>query len=132
MLKKVLEYVITFVVCSIITFIIIACKGTFSAPDTKTTLHYLVDSFFVVGVICAAFGLFVMASNGGAYDFIVYGVTRFIAMFTKKGKTKYETYYDYHIAKAERQKSSFFYLIAVGSLFIIVSLILLAFWAQYE
>ena len=89
MVKKILEYSITFTLCALITFIIIAVKGTFSVTEARTAYHYLTDSFFVTGIICAAFGLLVMASNGGAFDFIVYGFSRFISLF-RKGKVKYK------------------------------------------
>lgn len=98
----------------------------------KEMMRYFTDSFFAVGVICAGFGLLVFASNGGAFDIIVYGVARFFSLFKKKpNDVKYVTYYDYHIAKAERKKTEFLFLIIVGLVFIGISMIFLAQWYQY-
>lgn len=131
MLKKILEYSITFVACSILVVIILLAKRTFFLTEVKTILHHLVDAFFIVGIICASFGAFVFVSNEGAFDFFVYGIRRFFSLFLKDhNKVKYKTYYDYHIAKAERPKADFLYMVLVGVLFIVVSLILLAFWDQ--
>ena len=132
MKKKILEYSITFFVCALLSFILLIVKGVFNNPPIKDLMHYFVDAIFVSGVLCLAFGVLVLASNGGAFDMIVYGMIRFFSLFKKDyNKIKYKTYYDYHIAKAERPKAEFLYLIIVGGLYIIVSLVFLYFWYQY-
>ena len=130
--KRLLQYSITTGVCAIITFVLLIIKGVFNNPETKELMKYFTDSFFAVGIICAAFGLLVFASNGGAFDMLVYGVYRFLTLF-KKNHTdvKYQTYYDYHIAKAERKKTEFLFMVIVGLLFVGISMIFLIFWYQY-
>lgn len=132
MKKKILEYSISTAVCSILTFVLIWTKGTFTCESPKLMYKYLVDSFFTVGVVAIGFGLLVVVSNWGAFDFIIYGVYRFVTLFKKNHKdVKYQTYYDYHIARAEKEKAEFVYLVIVGAVFIAASLILLYFWYQY-
>ena len=126
MKKKILEYSISFVACAVVTLIVLAIRGVFTETDLKTIYRYFSDSFFTVGVICAGFGLLVAVSNWGAFDFIIYGFMRFISLFKKDhNDIKYKTYYDYSIARAERQKSEFLYLIIVGAIYIIVGAIFL-------
>ena len=132
MKKRILEYSICVVVCAILTIILIATKGTFTEGDPKTVYKYLVDSFFTVGVIALSFGLLVVLSTWGAFDFIVYGVYRFITLFKRNHKdVKYESYYDYRTARAEKDKPEFLYLVVVGAVYIAVSLILLIYWYKY-
>ena len=132
MKKKILEYSITFFICALLSFILLVVKGVFENPEAKALMHYFVDSFFVSGILCLAFGLLVLASNGGAFDLIIYGVTRFFSLFKRDPtKVKYKTYYDYHIARAERKKTEFLFLIIVGSIYVIASMVFLCFWYQY-
>ena len=131
MKKKVLEYGITTFVCSMIVLVFLLVKGTFFLTETKTILHHLVDGFFISGILCTCLGAFTFVSNEGAFDFIIYGLKRFFSLFRRKpGQMKYNTYYDYQIAKAEKPKAEFLFLLIVGFAFIGISLILLYYWYQ--
>ena len=132
MKKQVLRYSITTGVCAILVFLIVTVRGIFSEGlETYKVFHYLTDAFFAVGVVCAGIGLLLFASNGGAFDLLVYGISRFFSMFKKDpNKVKYHTYYDYHIAKAERKKTAFLYLVIVGLVFVALSLLFLYFYYQ--
>ena len=128
----ILQYVITFLVCALLSLVVISIRGIFSINDTKTILHYLIDAFFAVGILCAAFGLLVAVANWGAFDIIVYGVMRFISLFKKDHRdVKYPTFYDYEVARAEKDKMAFGYFLIVGVFYAIVSIILLLIWYQY-
>ena len=129
MRKKILEYAITIFACSIIAFIFIAIKGTFSAATPRIAYHNLTDGFFIAGVLCTSLGLLVFAGNGGMFDMLVYGISRFISLF-RRGKAKYHTFYDYQIAKAERPKAEYLFLILVGLAFIGISMIFLALYSN--
>ena len=130
--RRILEYSITTAVCAITTFIVLVIRGIFKNPGMKDMMLYFTDSFFSVGIICAMVGLLVFVSNGGVFDMLVYGVYRFITLF-KKDHTdvKYQTFYDYRVIKAEREKSEFLFLIIVGVVFVGISMIFLIQWYQY-
>lgn len=129
MKKTILEYSISFGICAVLTLILIAVKGTFTLTDPQTIYHYLTDSFFTTGVICAGLGLLVVLSNWGAFDFLIYGFIRFISLFKKDpNNIKHPTYYDYHVYRAEKDKPEFLYLVIIGFLFIGVSMIFLSLW----
>ena len=126
-----LEYLITFFTCALLVFVIVAIRGIFTVGDNKLVLHYLVDAFFAVGILCLGFGLLVAVTNWGAFEMIVYGFMRFISLFKKDPKNvKYPTFYDYHVARAEKEKMSYLYFILIGILYTGVSLLLLYFWYQ--
>ena len=106
-------------------------RGAFNNPEQKMLMQYFTDSFFAVGVITAMIGLLIFVSNGGVFDMLIYGVYRFITLFKKDHmKVKYQTFYDYRVAKAERKKSSFLFLVIVGALFVGISMIFLVLWYQ--
>ena len=135
----ILEYSITFGICLVFAFIAALAQGIFKpytdvvaathwniANENQKIFFILTNSGFASGIICTGFGLLVFASNGGAYDMFVYGFRRFISLFQKDvNKIKYKTFYDYHIAKEGRPKKSFFYMVAVGLFYIVLSLIFL-------
>lgn len=119
--KKIL---ITIAVGLLITFLIALFKGLPQQTETIDILHTLCDAFFVAGVLLMGSGMLVVSSNLGAFEMIVYGMTSFIDYFRKKSERKYETFYDYHIAR-EKNKTSFWFLLIIGGCFLVVSLIFL-------
>lgn len=137
--KIILEYTITFGVCLILSFLVAVFQGLFKpyaevvaktnwniVNENQKIFFTLTNGCFSIGVVAVGLGLLVMASNGGAFDFIVYGIRRFISLFQKDiNKIKYKTYYDYHMAKEGREKKSFLYMVFVGLFFIGLSLLFL-------
>ena len=130
--KKILEYSITTVAAAIVIFIVLLIKGIFKEGlEAKEIYLYLTDAFFAIGIIVAGFGLLVFAANSGAFDMLVYGIYRFFTLFKKKPhEVKYETFYDYHIAKAEKPKTDFLFMLIVGLVYIGISMIFLYNWYQ--
>ena len=93
-------------------------------------MHILCDAFFVPGVVILGFGLLVIASNGGTFDMLVFGTKKFINLFRKDvSKRMHETFYDYRTAKSEN-KGEFLYLIIIGLIFIVISMIFLALYYE--
>lgn len=93
-------------------------------------LHILCDAFFVVGVVLTAVGLLVFTTNEGAFDMIVYGMRSFIDLFKKTNTRKYETYYDYRVARSEK-KLKFGFLLICGLVFLAASVALFYCYKQY-
>ena len=133
-----LEYLITFALCAIIVVIWISASRIFSSyedwlkvwhgyeesvhSNAQKNYFVLTNAFFGTGVICLGFGLLVIASNGGAFEMIVYGVRRFISIFQKEpNKIKYKTYFDYHAAKSAEPRRSFLFLIINGLVYLAAS-----------
>ena len=128
--KKVIEYIVTLGACSILTFLIAVLFGLFQYQEAFRKYAALCDGFFISGVFCTSVGLLIFVHNNGFFDIIVYGMYRFISLFRRKRKEKYETYYDYHVAMAEKEKPQYDFLVVVGVGFILISLAFLYFWAK--
>ena len=89
----------------------------------------LCDAFFIPGILCAAFGGLVFIHNLGFFDIIFYGIMRFISLFKRNPRdVKYETFYDYHVARAEKPRADFIYFLLVGFVFVGISIIFLFVW----
>ena len=131
MKKTLLEYGITTLVGLLITFLLLWSKGIFTETDLKEVYKYWVDSLFTSGVLISCAGAIVVVSDGGAFDMLVYGMYRFFSIFrSKPNDVKYKTFYDYRVARSDKEKHGFWYLVIVGAIFIIASLVILYFWYQ--
>lgn len=128
--KQILEYSITTGVCLILVFVVALIQNIFAQTELFRIFMILCDGFFIVGLLTVCLGLLFFVNNNGAFDMLVYGVGRFFSMFKKKpNDVKYQTFYDYSVAKAERPKADFIYLLIIGAAFIVISLIFLALWS---
>ena len=146
--KRLIQYSITIAVCALLTFVLSIAFGLFTDYKTLHTInlgnfsdeftknmYVFSSSSFVVGTLTLAIGLLIFVSNGGFFDMFVYGMWRFFTLFNFKrhpSEFKYPTFYDYKVAKAERPKSQFLFLVIVGALFIAISLIFVYFWQKYN
>ena len=131
MKRTILEYSITTGICLILAFLICVIGGIFSYTEQFRIYGLLCDGFFISGVFCLSIGILVFVHNNGVFDMLIYGMQRFFSLFKKNPKkVKYETFYDYTVAKAERPKSHFGFLLIIGGTFILISLIFLLLWAK--
>ena len=141
-----LRYGITIGICLVLSFILIWVWGifdNFEVVKEKTNwninseltknMYILTNSTFVVGIVCAGFGLLVVASNGGAFEMFVYGMRRFFSLFQRDvNKVKFKTFYDYHVYRSSEPKRSFAYLLIVGGAFLALSGVFLAVYLKYR
>jgi len=129
MKKRILEYSITSGACLLLAFIIATLFGIFQYKEDFRIYGAWCDGFFISGFFCLAVGLLLFVHNCGFFDIIVFGIVSFFKMLFRK-KNKYDSYYDYSVARAERPKAEFLYFIVVGVVFILIALIFLYFWAK--
>lgn len=141
---KTLQYSITFGVCLLLCFLYCLLVGIFSdyqavvestgwniTNNTSKVFYILSNAFFVIGVLCACAGLLVVASNGGAFEMLVYGVRRFFSLFKKDPtKVRFKTFYDYHVYRSEVPKKSFLFLLLVGLFYISLSILFVFIYYQ--
>mgnify|MGYP002627374957 CR=1 FL=1 len=139
-------FLITLGICALLCFAYAAIAGIFQDYQTvidrtnwnikneiaKNTF-ILTNAFFSVGVICTAFGLLVLAANGGAFEMLIYGMRRFFSLFQKDPtKVKFKTFADYHAYHSEQEPSAFSHFIIVGLTFVGISMIFLAIYFKYN
>ena len=122
--RRWLPYVIMAAVLAVATVLVGWARGGFTKTETRELLIAWCDGFFVPGLLGIAFGVLVLASNGGAFDMLAYGLRRFFGLFRKDPiDRKYNTYYDYQQSRKEK-KRSFWYMIIVGGAYLLVGVIL--------
>ena len=115
-----IRYVITAAVLSVLAVLIAWGQGTFEITNTKFLLGELSTAFFVPGIFTVGFGLLILCSNGGAFDIFAYGFMSVVRMFKKDPlDRKYGGYAQYRKTQREK-KRSFWYLVIVGGVFLIV------------
>lgn len=123
-MKKVLYYLIPFLICAIIVVAFLAAQGSFYKTGKGLILD-LCNAFTVSGAMMTGVGLLIFVTNGGAFDMLAFGFIKLIDLFKKDlTKVKYRTYYDYHKVQKEK-KRSFLHLLLIGLGFLIVAVILL-------
>ena len=136
----VLQYTITFAICAVLAFIWASASGIFHsyeqvvadthwniANEAQKNYFLLTNAFFGVGAITAGIGLLVVASNGGAFEMLYYGLRRFISLFQRDpNKFRFRTFYDYQVYRQGKESSSFVFLLVIGGLFLAVSFIFLS------
>ncbi len=129
-MKTLKRYLITLAIGLLIVVAIVASKDLFAQTETKMVFHILTDAFFVAGVLITSAGLLVFSSNEGTFDMLVYGVDSFLDFFRRESKKKYNTFYDYREAHANK-KIRFGYIIVCGLGFLAVSLVMYFLYTKY-
>lgn len=82
---------------------------------------YYVDAFGVAGAVSVLLGLLFWVASAGAFDTIGYGFSFF------RSDRKYQDLYEYTVRKKEkrsRQKKPFVPFMAVGAVFLVVSVVI--------
>lgn len=130
-MKTLKKYLISFGISFFFAFLLALLKDIFAQTSPKVIFQILSDSFFAIGVVVAGIGLLVFASNEGTFDMLIYGVSSFINLFRPNSKKKYDSFYDYRINKS-KNKTSLGFLLIVGIVLIIISVIMLLIYKQYN
>ena len=130
-MKTLKRILITLVIGLVFVFMVAASKEVFKETEAKVIFHILSDSFFAVGVVITGFGLLVVASNGGAFDMLSYGVSTFFSFFRRSKARKYADFYEYRVDK-KKNKHNFGFLLIAGSIIIVIAIIMYVFYNKYS
>ena len=114
------KFWISLCVCAVSTFLTACLLDVFGQTDPASVFRILSDSFLVVGMVATCIALLLFASNEGTFDMIVYGVATFWSVFRRDMWRKYDTFYDYRVARQEK-KVPFLFLLACGIIFLLAS-----------
>ncbi|MCM1193651.1 MAG: DUF3899 domain-containing protein [Butyrivibrio sp.] len=129
-MKNIKKFWVSFIVCSICTFLIAWSRGIFVQTAPIHVFHILSDSFLVVGVLTSCIALLIFVSNEGTFDGIIYGLQTFLGFFKKDMSRRYDTLYDYRAAKQEK-KVPFLFLLACGGFFLLAAALMYAAYCRY-
>ena len=130
------KYVITMMVLLTLVLVVAWIQGAYSqvTADMLELYHcnerqfrfmQWSNAFASPGILTICMGLLVVASNGGAFDMLAYGISSVFRLFRKDPiDRKYGNFYEYRKAK-QAKKRSFWYLVIVGAAFALISALLL-------
>lgn len=130
-MKVAKKYLITLLIGFAAVGLLAWSKGVAAQTEPVAVFHILCDVFFAVGFLITASGLLVLSSNEGTFDMLIYGTKSFLDMFRKEKKLKYDTFYDYRSARAEK-KIPFGFLLICGLLFLAISMVMYYFYRRYS
>ncbi len=130
-MKKYLKYMISCSIAGVLVCFILFTKGM-NPINTKEGLKNLTDAFFAVGILYVCIGLLILVSNAGTFAMLGYGLIQFVNFFRRDiSKEKYKTFYEYRLAK-EQNKKCFCYLLIIGLILIVISMLFLWQWFRYQ
>lgn len=121
-MKSMKKFRVSFVVCSICTFLTAWSRGVFAQTAPIYVFHILSDSFLAVGMTATCIALLLFVSNEGTLDMIVYGLQVLGCLFKKDMSRRHDTFHDYRMARQEK-KSPFLFLLACGGFFLLMSVL---------
>ena len=124
-LKRAVPYLISAGVGIAVFITIICVKKIWQESETYAIMQILSDACLVPGVLLGGLGLLIVASNGGAFDMLSYGVRSLFRLLKKDPvDRKYGGFYEYRKARREK-KRSFWYLVIVGGAYLLIGMALL-------
>lgn len=117
------KFWISFIVCCVCSFLLAWSRGVFAQTAPIYVFHILSDSFLVVGILATCIALLIFVSNEGTFDILVYGLKSFWSFFKRDMSRKYDTFYDYRVARQEK-KVPFLFLLVCGGAFLLLSVLM--------
>ena len=122
-MKNMKKFWVSFIICSICTIVMAWLRGVFEQTSPVYVFHILSDCFLIVGILAACIALLLFVSNEGTFDIFVYGMQSFWGFFRNDRPGKYDTFYDYRMARQEK-KVPFLFLLACGGIFLLMSVLM--------
>jgi len=122
-MKNVKKFWVSFMICSVCTFLIAWSRGIFEQAAPIYVFQILSDSFLVVGIVAACIALLLFVSNEGSFDIIAYGLKTFWSFFRRDMSKQYDTFYDYRMAR-QKKKIPFLFLLLCGVFFFFMSVLM--------
>ncbi len=122
-LKEKKEIIITISIAISLSFIFLLIQNIFKLEKSRDILICIINSLFTTGIVIVGFGLLVFVNNEGIFNIFVYGIKSAFNVMRfnhEKQKTK-ETYQEYC---QKRKKNKFGYIIIIGLIFILISIVI--------
>lgn len=119
------KYTISLIISLLIFGSILWTKDIFHQTVKSDIFKILCDASFVTSALFIGYGLLVLASNGGTFDMMVYGLRTFFNLFSRdRSRIVKQSFYDYRVEK-QSKNGSFWYLVIVGVFYLIIAIIML-------
>ena len=121
------KYIVTIIWYIIAVVICAFYEELWAQESLKDVIGVLSDMFLIPGMFFAGFGALSYASSEGAYDMLGYIVSNFSLHHIIPGtrpKEKYESFYEYKVAKEQKERVWLSHVFFVGVAGLAISLIL--------
>lgn len=126
--KRLIEYLVYFVIAALITLAVFAIKGFFT-DSLAVNLQIIADGFVVSGLMILGFAGMMFISGEGGLIGVSYVLRNVILAFIPLGRLKYEVYSKYRERKMKELKESRDTCpFIVGSLFLSVGILFTLIW----
>ena len=122
-MKKYRSFFITFIVGLAIVLTVFSSKKDVSFGMNQGTMALISDGCFTAGVVLAGIGLLTWIGNDGFFNIFAYGTKAFFSVFSfdsSKRKMK-QSYYEYKIDQAGRNKGRYYDVLIVGCTYLIAA-----------
>lgn len=125
------NYLITAGIALLMSLLVLVIRNTFSVTEQAQLFQDLSDAFIIPGVIVLCVAGLVFSTNGGTFDMLSFSVTKVFDLFRKEeNKRGHKNFYEYRKAK-EGTERSFWHLIIVGAVFIVIGVVFYIIYTQY-
>lgn len=123
-----IKYIVSILVCGGLAAVVLLNRDMGGLTEKKDVYKALCDAFCVPGVLFMLFAALFAVAREGAFDGVSYAMKRAFLSLVPGGRSKIEKYADYKERKeAKREKKvSFRFMLVVGGVFLVVSLVFLA------
>lgn len=115
-----IESIVTLLLCTGVFLLVLLLRKKFDIVG-------VCDAFFVASAPALLLPLFVYIARAGTFDVLRYSFYRLVESFRPGEGKRYDTAYDYKLAKQERREKKpviYWPFFAVGGLFLLVAIIL--------
>ena len=129
-IKAVRRYLITVMAALAISVALMYYEGLFvGGHSMATAMMMLSDAFFIPGVILLGFGLLMWVAGEGMFDMMSYGVK---LLWDVAYKHEWESFRDYRMRKAEKERTPVWHLVLVGLAFVLLGAVFTGLFFVFE
>lgn len=117
------KYLISSAAAVLAAGIYVLLRMTVYPDEYAVLLNALCDGFAIVGIVYLGIGGLIFTSNEGSFD--VFGYWAGVVRGKRKNDEHYKNLFEYRKQKQEQPKKDFLFLIVVGAVSLVLSLIFL-------
>lgn len=125
------QYAVTAFVALVIAIPVAHAQGFAFGQETYRNAGCLSDGFFIAGALLTSVGILTWISTTGFFDLLAYAIHSIPVLFSAiKKPEENESYYDYKMMREENRGKPLYFLVIVGVVCLLLSVIFL--WVYYQ
>lgn len=125
------QYAVTAFVALVIAIPVAHAQGFAFGQEMYRNAGCLSDGFFIAGALLTSVGILTWISTTGFFDLLAYAIHSIPVLFSAiKKPEENESYYDYKMMREENRGKPLYFLVIVGVVCLLLSVIFL--WVYYQ